>query len=128
MTPQTASCQASLPFTVSRSLLIFMSTGSVILFNHLIFCCSFLLLSSIFPSIQVFSSELAFCIRWPKYWCFGIRLSNDSSGLIFFQIDWLDTLTIQGTLKSLLQYHSSKASTQFFSAQSSLSSNSHICM
>ena len=126
--PMDCSTPHSSVFTFSWSLLKLMSIESVILSKHLIPCHSFLLLSSIFPSIQVFSSELALCIRWPKYWCFSISLSNDSSGLIFFQIDCLDTLTIQGTLKSLLQYHNSKASVQLFSAQSSLSSNSHICM
>ena len=86
-----------------------MSIGSVILFNHLIFCFSLLLLSSIFPSIKVFSNELALCIMWPNYWSFSISPSNKYSKLISLRIDWLDLLTVQGTLKSLLQNHSSKA-------------------
>ena len=87
-----------------------MSTGSVMPSNHLILCCPLLLLPSIFPSIKVFSSELALCIRWPKYWSFSLNVnpSNECSGLISFRIDWFDLLIVQGTLKSLL--HSSKAS------------------
>ena len=77
---------------------------------HLIFCHPLFLLLSIFPSIRVFSNELAFHIRWPKYWSFSFSLSNDYSGLISFRIDWFDLLAVQGTLKSLLQHHSSKAS------------------
>ena len=89
-----------------------MSIESVIASNHLILCCSFLLLPSVFPSIKVFSNESALHIRWPKYWNFNfiISPSNEYSGLIFFRIDWLDLLAVQGTLKSLLQHHSSKAS------------------
>ena len=80
--------------------------------NHLILCCPLLLLPSIFPSIMVFSNETALCIRWPKYWSFSFKISptNEHPGLIFFRVDWLDLLAVQGTLKSLLQHHSSKAS------------------
>ena len=90
----------------------FMSIESVIPPNHLILCCPLLLLPSIFPSIRVFSNELTLCIRWPKYWSFNFRviLSSEHSGLISFRTDWLDLLAVQGTLKSLLQHHSSKAS------------------
>jgi len=111
-TPQTAACQASLSFTISRSLLKFMPIESVISSNHLILCHPLLLLPSIFPSIRVFSKESAFHIRWPKYWSFsfGISPSNEYSELISFRIDLFDLLTIQGTCKSLLQHHSSKAS------------------
>ena len=84
--------------------------------NHLILCCSILLLPSIFPSIRVFSNESALCIRWPKYWSFNINLSREYSGLISFRIDWFDLLAVQGTLKSLLQHHSSKASVLWYSA------------
>ena len=89
-----------------------MSTASVMTSNHLIFCHPILLLPSIFPSIRVFSNESVLCIRWPKYWSFSFSISpsNEYSGLISFRIDWLDLLAVQGTLKSLLQYHSSKAS------------------
>ena len=101
----------SLSFTVSQSLLKFMSIESVILSKHLILCCPLLLLPSIFPSIRIFSKELAICIRWPKYWnlSFNINPSNEYSGLVFFSIDWFDLLAVQGTL-SLLQHHNSKAS------------------
>ena len=87
-----------------------MSIESVMPSNHLILCCPLLLLPSIFPSIRVCSSESVFCIRWPKYWSFSISPSNEYSGLISFRMDWLDLLAVQGTLKSLLQHHSSKAS------------------
>ena len=89
-----------------------MSTESVMPSNHLILCCSLFLLPSIFPSIRVFSNESVLCIRWPKYWSLSFSISplNEYSGLISFRIDWLDLLTVQGTLKSLLQHHSSKAS------------------
>ena len=95
-----------------------MSTKSVMLSNPLILCCPLLLLPLISSSIRVFSSELALCIRWPKYWSFGfsISLSNEYSGLISFRIDWFDLLAVQGTLKSLLQCHSSKASVLWCSA------------
>ena len=86
--------------------------GSVMPSNHLILCCPPLLLPSIFPSIRVFSNELALCIKWPKYWSFSfsISLSNEYSGLISFRIDWFDLLAVEGTLKSLLQHHNLKAS------------------
>ena len=108
----TAGRQAPLSITNSQSLLKFMSIVSVVPSNHLILCCPLLLLPSIFPSIRVFSNELALCIRWPKYWSFSFSISpsNEYSGLISFGIDWLDLLAVQGTLKNLLQNHSSKAS------------------
>ena len=108
----TAACQASLSFTISWSLLKLMSIESVMPSNHLILCHPLLLLPSIFPSIRVFSKELALCIRWPKYWSFSFSISpsSDYLGLISFRIDWFDLLAVQGTLKSLLQHHSSKAS------------------
>ena len=98
-------------FTISQSLLKLMSIESVMPSNHLILCCSRLLLPSIFPSIRVFSNQLVLRIRWPKYWSFSFSnsLSNEYSGLISFSIDWFD-LVEQGTLKSLLQHRSSKAS------------------
>jgi len=109
VTPWTVACQASLSDTISLSLLKLMSIESVMPSNHFILCHS-LLLPSIFPSIRVFPNESAFCIRWPKYWSFSISLSNEYSGLISFRIDWFNFLTVQGTLKSLFQHHSSKAS------------------
>ena len=111
MTPWTAARQASLSITISWSLLKLMSTESVMPSNHLILCCS-LLLPSIFPSISVFSSEPVLHIRWPKYrsFSYSISPSNEYSGLISFRIDWLDLLAVQGTVKSFLQHHSSKAS------------------
>ena len=112
MTPWTAACQASLSITNSQSLLKLMSIESVMPSNHLILCRPLLLLPSIFPSIRVFSNESALCIRWPKYWScsFNISPTNEHSGLISFRMDWLDLLVVQGTLKSLLQHHTSKAS------------------
>ena len=112
VTPWTAACQASLSITNSRSLLKFMSTELVMPSNHLILCCPLLLPPSIFPSLRVFSNELVLHIRWPKYWSFSFSISpsNEYSGLISFRIDWLDLLAVQGTLKSLLQHHNSKAS------------------
>ena len=114
VTPWIAACQASLSFTISQSLLKLMSIESVMPSNHLILCCPLLLLPSIFPSIRVFSNDLgsALCIRWPKYWSFSFSISssNEYSRLISFRIDWFDLLAVQGTLKSLLQHHSSKAS------------------
>jgi len=107
-TPWTAAHQASLSFTVSRSLLKLMSIESVMPTNHLVLCHP--LLPSIFPSIRVFSNESALCIKWPKYWSFSINSSNEYSALISFRIDCLDLLAVQGTLKSLLQHHSSKSS------------------
>ena len=109
VTPWTAAHQAPLSFTISHSLLKFMSIESVVLFNHLIFCCSLLFLPSIFPSIRVFFSESALCIRWPEYWSFSISLSNEYLGLISFRIDWFDILAVQGILESF-QHHNSKAS------------------
>ena len=103
MTPWTATCQASLSFTVSWSLLKLMSIKSVIPSNHLILCHPLHLLPSIFPSIRVFSNELALPIRWPKYWSFSFSISPSSEclGLISFRMDWLDLLVVQGTLKGL---------------------------
>ena len=108
--PWTGACQVSLPFTISQNSLKLMSVKSVMLSNHLILCHSLLLLPSIFLSVRVFSSGSAFHIRWPKYGSFSISPSNEYSGLIFFRIDWFGLLAVQGTLKSLLQHHSSKAS------------------
>ena len=110
VTPWTAARQAPLSFTVSWGLLKFMSIESVMLSNHLILCCPLLLLPSIFPSIRIFSNESVLHIRWPKYWSFSISPSNEYSGQISFRIDWFDLLAVQGTLKSLLQHHSLKAS------------------
>ena len=113
----TAARQVSLSFTTSLSLLKVMSIESVMLSNHLILCYSLLLFPSIFPSIRVFSSESALRIRWPKYWSFSISPSNEYSGLISLRIDWCDDLlAVQGTLKSLLQHHSSIASILWHSA------------
>ena len=104
------STQASLPFTISRILLKFMSTELVMPSNHLILCHPLLLPPSIFPSIRVFSNESVLRSRWPKYWSFSISHSSEYSGLIPFRIDWFDLLGVQWTLKSLPQHHSSKAS------------------
>ena len=111
-TPWTAAPQASLFITNSRSLLKLMSIEWVMPSNHLILYHPLLLPTLIFPSIRVFSNESVLCIRWPKYWSFSfsISLSNEYSGMISFRIDWLDLLAEQGTLKSILQHHSSKAS------------------
>ena len=111
VTPWMAVCQASLSFPISRSLLKLTYIELVMPSNHLILC-RLLLLPSIFPSIRVFSNESALCIRWPKYWSFSFSIgpSNEYSGLVSYRIDWLDLLAVQGTLKSLLQYHSLKAS------------------
>ena len=111
-TPWTAARQASLSITNAQSLLKLMSIKSVMPSNHLILCHPLLLLPSIFPSVRVFSKESILHIRWPKYWSFSFSISpsNEYSGLISFRMDWLDLLAIQGTLKSLLQHHSSKAS------------------
>ena len=110
-TPWTAAQKASLSITNSWNLLKLMSIESVMPSNHLILCHPHIL-PSIFPSIRVFSNELALCIRWPKYWSFSFSISpfNEYSGLIFFKIDWFGLLSVQGTLKHLLQHHSSKAS------------------
>ena len=118
VTPQTAAHQASLSITNSQSLLKLVSIESVIPSNHLILCCPLLFLASIFPSIRVFSDESVLRIRWPKYWrfTFGISSSNKYLGLISFRMNWLDLLAVHGTLKSLLQHHSSKASILWCSA------------
>ena len=114
-----------LSFTISLSLLNFMSIESVMVSNHFSLCCPFCLLPSIFPTIRIFSSELTLRIRWPKYWSFSFSStpSNECSGLISFRMDWLDLCAVQGTLKSLLQHHSSKASIlqclAFFTVQQS---------
>ena len=119
-TPWTAACQASLSITNSQSLIKRLAIRSVMTSNHLILCPPLLLPPSILPSIRVFSKESALRVRWPKYWSFtfSISPSNEHSGLISFRMDWLDLLAVQGTLRSLLQHHSSKAS--FFSTQLSL--------
>ena len=109
-TPWTAGRQASLSITISWSLLKLMSIELVMPSNHLILCCPLLVTPSLFPSIRVFSNESGLCIRWPKCWSFSISPSNEYSGLISFRMDWLDLLAVQGTLKSLHQHHSSKAS------------------
>ena len=111
-TPWTAACQSSLSITNSRSLLKFMSIESVMPFNHLILCHPLLLLPSIFPSIRVFSKESVLHIRWPKYWSFSFNItpSIEQPELISFRMNWMDLLAVQGTLKSLLQHHSLKAS------------------
>ena len=118
VTPWTAACQTSLSITNSQSLLKLMSIESMMPSNHLIVYHPLLLLPSIFPSIRIFSNESVLCIRWPKYWSFSFSISpsNEHSGLISFRMDWLDLLAVQGTLKSLLQYHSSKASILWCSA------------
>ena len=115
-TPQTEALQASLSITNTQSLLKLMFIKSVIPSNQLILCHPLLLLPSIFPSIRVFSNESVLCIRWPKYWSFSFSISpsNEYSGLISFRMDWLDLLTVQGTLKSFLQHHSSKVSALSF--------------
>ena len=107
-TPWTAARQASLSLTNFQSLLKLMSIESVMPSNQLVLCHPLLLLSSIFPSIRVFSNELALCLRWPKYWTFSFSISPFSEYSI--RMDWFDLLAVQGTLKSLLQHHSSKAS------------------
>ena len=112
VTPWTAARQASLSTTNSWSPPKLMSIESVMLSRHLTLCHPLLLLPSIFPNIRVFSNESALCIRWPKYWGFSFNItpSNEHPGLISFRMDWLDLLAVQGTLKILLQHHSSKAS------------------
>ena len=126
VTPWTAACQASLSFIISRNLLKLMSIESVMPSSHLILCHPLLLLPSIFPSIRVFSHKQALHIRWPKYWSFSFNISPSSEhpGLISFRMDWLDLLTVQGLSRvfsnTTVQKH------QFFGAQLSLWSNSHI--
>ena len=123
VTPWTAVCQASLSIINFQSLLKLVSIELVMPSNHLILCCPLLLPPSIFPSIRVFSNESVLRIRWSKYWSFSFSISpfNEYSGLISFMMDWLDLLAVQGTPKSLLQYHSSKASilqcSAFFTVQ-----------
>ena len=123
MIPWTEAHQASQSFTISWSLLKLTSIKLVMPSNHLILCCPLLFPPSIFPSIRVFSNESLLCIRWPKHWSFSFSISpsNEHPGLIFFRMDWLDLLAVQGTLKSLLQHHSSKASilqcSAFFTVQ-----------
>ena len=117
-TPWTTAPQATLSITNSRNLPKLMSIESVMPSNHFIPCCPFLLLPSTFPSIRVFSNESVFHIRWPNYWSFSFSISpsDEYSGLISFRIDWLDLIAVQGTLKSLLQHHNSKASILWHSA------------
>ena len=117
-TPWTAACQASLSFTVSQRLLKLMSIESVMPSRYFILCHPLLLLPSVFPNIMVFSNKSALCIRWPKYWSFSFSISpsNEYSGLFSLRIDWFDLLAVQGTLKSLLQHHTSKASILWHSA------------
>ena len=110
VTPWTAAHQASLSFTISQSLLKLTSIQSVMPSSHLTLCRPLLLLPSVFPSIRVFSNESVLRIRCPKYWSFSISPPSEYPGLIFFRMDWLNLLVVQGTLKSLLQHHSSKAS------------------
>ena len=118
LTPRTAAHQSSLSITNSQSLLKLMSIESVMPSNHLILCHPLLLLSSIFPSIRVFFSESVLHIRWPKYWSFSFSISSSKeySGLIFLRMDWFDLSAVQGTLRSLLQHHSLKASILWLSA------------
>ena len=110
-TPWTAACQASLSITYSWSLIKLISIESVIPSNHLILCCPLLLLPLIFPSINIFSNESALRIRWPTYWSFSFNISpsNEYSGFISFRMHWFDLLAVLGTLKRLLQHHSSKS-------------------
>ena len=110
--PWKAACQSLLSSTISQNLLKSISIESGMLSNHLILCHPLLLLPPVFPSIRVFSNELALCIKWSKYWgfSFSISPSNEYSGLISFRIDWFDLLAVQGTLKNLLQHHNPKES------------------
>ena len=110
VTPWKAACQSLLSSTISRNLLKFISSESGMLSNHLILCHPLLLLPPVFPSIRVFSNELALCIKWSKYWSFGFSISpsNEYSGLISFRIDWFDLLAVQVTLKNLLQNNNPK--------------------
>ena len=126
VTPWTAAHHVSLSIANSQSLLKLTSIELVMPSSHLILCCPLVFLPSIFPSIRVFSNESVLCIRWPEYWSLGFNISpsNKHSGLISFRMDWSDLLAVQGTLKSLLQHHSSKAS--ILQTQHSLQFNSHI--
>ena len=130
MTPWIAALQASLSITSSRSLLKLMSIESVRPSNHLILCHPLLLLPSIFPSIRVFSNESVLHIRWLQYWSFSFSISpsNEYSGMISFRMDWLDLPAVQGTLKSLLQHHSSKTSVLWCSAFFIECTHTHIYM
>ena len=118
VTPWTAARQVSLSITSTQSLLKLMSIESVMPSSHLILCRPLLLLPSVFPSIRVFSSESTLCMRWPKYWSFSFSISpsNEHPGPISFRMDWSDLLAVQGTLKSLLEHHSSRASILLCSA------------
>ena len=118
MTPGLQHARLPCPSPSPRAWLKFMSIELVMASNHLVLCCPLHLLPSIFPSIRVFSNEVALCIRWTEYWGFSFSISPSSeySGLISFKIDWFDLLAVQGTLKSLLQYHNSKASILWCSA------------
>ena len=120
------SMQASLPFTISWSLLKLTTIRSMVSSNHLVLCCPLHLLPSLFPSLRVFFNESALCVRWPKYGSFSFSISpfSEYSGLISFRMDWLDLLAVQGTRKSLL--HTTVQRHQFFSAQPFLLSSSHI--
>ena len=115
-TPWTSAYQVSPSFTIFQSLLKLMTIESLMPSNHLILCCPLLLLPSIFPSTRVFSNEWTLCIRWPNYWNFSISPSNEYSRLISLKTDWFALLAVQGTLKNLLQHHSSKASILWCSA------------
>ena len=130
-TPWTAARQASLSFTISWSLLKLVSIELVMPSNHFILSHPLLLLPSIFPSIRIFSKELALHIRWPRYWSFSISPSSEYLGLISFRIDWFDLLEVQGNLRSLLQHYSSKASnllhSAFFIVQLSHPHNTVLC-
>ena len=112
VTPWTAAHQASISISNSWSLFKLMSIEAVMPSNHLSLCCPLLLWPSIFHSIRIFANESVLCIRWPRYWSFSFNISpsNEYSGLVSFRMDWLDLLAVQGTLKNLLEYHSSKAS------------------
>ena len=116
--PRTTTSQVSLSFTISWSLINFMSIELVTPSNHLILCCPLVLLPSIFPSIRVFSNESVIYMKWPKYWSFSFSISpyNEYSGLIFLKVNWFNLLAVQGTLRSLLQHHSLKASILWCSA------------
>ena len=133
-TPWNAACQASLSITNSWSLLKLMSIELVLPSSYLILCRPLLLLPLVLPSIRVFSNKSTLHMRWPKYWSFSFSISpsNEHSGLISFRMDWLELLAVQGTLKSLLQHHSSKASilwrSAFFTVQLSLSSKTYVIL
>ena len=114
--PWTSACQVSLSFTISQSLLKLMFIESMMRSKHLILCHLLLVLPSIVPSIRVISNRSNLHIRWPKYWSFSVSPFNEYSGPIFFRIEWFDLLAVQGTFKSLLQHHNSKASIFWHSA------------